>query len=222
MPSVETTSKSTRRKVISNPASTVNDRPTVDPVVFAVQEGDAYTINSGLVPLTKVGSAVLYFKNGEGADFFIEEISIGIGMVGTAPVDTPVVTLIRDPTGGTIVSDAIDATKANRNINSANTLDAATLAYVGADSGTMTGGTTLDIVYVPAQHNFSYLNPIVVQDGKALGVEIDLNATDATVILDRAGSDIQDRAGDKLTDRGTVSLESVGGNVYVSIFGRIS
>lgn len=220
MPSIELNSKPSRRKVISRPASTVNDRPIEenDPVV-AVQEGNAYTINSGLIALTKVESAVLYFKNGEGADFIIEEISIGIGMVGSAPVDTPVVTLVRDPTGGNIISDATAAMKANRNIDSTNTLGGTTLAYAGKDFGVLSGGTTLDTVFVPAQHNFSYLNQIVVQDGKAIGVKIDLNATDAALIVDRAGSDILDRDGDSIADRGTVSLAAVGGNAYVSIFG---
>jgi len=109
---------------------------------FAANElGDAYNINTGTITLTNdTDTPVLYIKNNEDKDLIIQAIILGAKTsTGGSSTDMIEITVVRNPTGGTIISGASDvAINSNRNYGSQNSLD--TLAYKGATGNTLTGG----------------------------------------------------------------------------------
>ena len=104
----------------------------------ANEDGRAYNINTGIVNLTSGdASSVLYVKNNnDSQDLVIAAIAVGIDhSTGGSSTEMCRVTIIRNPTSGTIVDDATDvAIKSNRNYGSSNTLTVD--AYKGAEGKT--------------------------------------------------------------------------------------
>lgn len=149
----------------------------------AVEKGNAYNINTGEISLANANSAVLYFKNDEApingeSTIKITSMIVGIKDDGTTVDELPVITLIRNPTGGTIVSGASAvANNVNRNFGSSKALGSTTLAYKGAAGNTLTGGTDFGIIYQPAGTRVAYPIDIELPRGAAMGVEIDANTS---------------------------------------------
>ena len=113
--------------------------------LHSTEGGDAYNINTGLISIT--GDATLqYIKNNEDKDLVIEAIAIG-SFEGITHSDDPYITLVRNPTGGDLISDATAVSmNQNRNFGSNKTLSAD--AYKGKVSGTVTGGDNIAILQV--------------------------------------------------------------------------
>lgn len=114
--------------------------------VASVESGDAYNINTGDIPCAG-DTTLLYFKNDEDTPMFVEAIAVGLR--GSTISDQATVTLISQPTGGDLITDAtaVDM-KQNRLIGSSKTLKSTTLAYKGKVSGTVTGGNDLAQFYM--------------------------------------------------------------------------
>ena len=104
-------------------------------------EGNAFNINTGLITLTTAGtSSLLYIKNNDvSRDIIISKLAYIFGSNTGGSGDTTMV-VNRNPTGGTIVSDAVDAEMAgiNRNFGSSTVLVAD--IYKGGEGKTDTGG----------------------------------------------------------------------------------
>lgn len=118
---------------------------TQDSTNEAIDQGDAYNINTGVVTLTGTGeSQIIYLKNNEKRDLILPAIIVVLGNPGTNGVGTNVETNIkvyRNPTGGTIADTATPAdVVSNRNFGVASTLDAD--VYKGAQGATQTGGAS--------------------------------------------------------------------------------
>ena len=107
----------------------------------ANEDGDAYNINTDDITLTNATETpVLYVKNNEDKDLHITAFALHAGSTtgGTTSEDIKW-TVIRNPTAGTIISNANNvAIKSNRNFGSTDTLLAD--AYKGATGETMTDG----------------------------------------------------------------------------------
>ena len=106
----------------------------------AVELGDAYNINTGVISLTTANkSATLYVKNNEGSPLIISNIFYLIGN-STGGSGDMLITVRRNPTTGTLISNATAAEMAgvNRNFGSSKTLDAN--IYKGAEGSTVTDG----------------------------------------------------------------------------------
>lgn len=152
----------------------------------AVRKGNAYNINTGTIGLTSATeSAVLYFKNDEPpsngeSGYIIEALAIGIDDEGTT-TGMSTITLVRNPTGGTIVSGASAVSmKQNRNFGSSNELSSTTLAYKGAEGNTLTGGDDFAIFYQqPGTRGYYEIN-IEMPKGSSLGVKIDTDTSSGT------------------------------------------
>lgn len=115
-------------------------------LTHSVIEGDGYNINTGIITLTNdTDTPILYLKNNELRPLHITAIIVGLNFsTGGSATDMGLITLVRNPTAGTIVSGATDADiSANRHFGSTNTLTAD--AYKGATGDTMTDGT--DYIY---------------------------------------------------------------------------
>lgn len=143
----------------------------------STEEGDAYNINTGTITLTTANdSAVLYAKNNEERELHVTGIVVGLGPTTGGSGGIPVITIERNPTGGTIVSGATDVSiNSNRNFGSANTLSVD--AYKGDGTAlTLTGGTDHLIAYQTTSGRlFLALDEILVK-GTSIGVRIDPQA----------------------------------------------
>jgi hypothetical protein len=107
--------------------------------------GNAYNINTGEISLS-AASAIIYFKNNESENFVVDSIAIGVSN-GTVS-DIGVLTLHRNPTGGTLLSAASNVSmNQNRNFGSSNVLADDTLAYKGVSGSTVTGGEKIALFY---------------------------------------------------------------------------
>lgn len=144
----------------------------------AAVEGNEYNINTGEIALTGTGdSSVLYFYNDEDTDFVVTALAFGISTRSATVTDSAKITLIRNPTGGDIISNATAVlAQSNTNFGSSNTLRSTTLAYKGIDGGTITGGNDHAIFYQGDGRLYAALN-IEMPKGASVGVKVDLNTS---------------------------------------------
>jgi len=111
-----------KQKVNANNRSYVN-AVTESEEVEGVHRGDAYNINTGEISLTSTSpSAVLYIQNNETEDLVITAIAVGVSSGGTVN-DSGRVQIIRNPTGGTLITDTTNVDQnQGRNFGSSKTL----------------------------------------------------------------------------------------------------
>lgn len=142
--------------------------------VHSAEEGNAYNLNTGLISITG-DATMMYFKNNEEADFQIEAIALGAS-TGITHSASPYLTLVRNPTGGDIISDATAiAQNGNRNFGSSNTLLAD--VYKGKVGGTCTGGDDIAILQVtPSGRSFYTIN-FILPKGTSMGIKLTANVS---------------------------------------------
>jgi hypothetical protein len=160
--------------------------------VFAVIEseeqaaneiGDAYNINSGEITLTtSTSSGLLYFKNDEDTDIIIESIAFGCKETTCTDTNLPIY-VIRNPTAGTLISDAEAVSiNANRNFGSSKTLKSTSSAYkAAAQSETITGGDDILLIYAGKDNRlFAPIN-LELPRGSSVAVRVDTVNALATI-----------------------------------------
>lgn len=170
----------------NNQAHTYSVTETI--VQSATEKGSSFNINTGWIGLTSsTASAVFYFYNGQApvngeSSFVIDTLVIAIDAVGTTTSgDMCDITLIRNPTGGTIVSGASAVSiNQNRNFGSSKTLDSTTLVYKGAEGNTLTGGSDFALIGQNVGSRGTYPVDIELPKGSSFGVTIDTNTTGGT------------------------------------------
>lgn len=123
------------------------NRAKADAVTFdreddAIEAGAGYQITSGQVVFStsSTPSAILYFKNNEDVDCVLDRVVL---MVGTGDTSGDWQhRIFRNPTGGTIIDNAVKAGVSNSNHGSANVLNTnAEDIFKGVEGDTATGGT---------------------------------------------------------------------------------
>lgn len=148
---------------------------TEDESLHSAELGDAYNINTGLISIT--GDATLqYIKNNEDKDLVVEAIALG-SFEGITHSDDPYITVIRNPDGGDLISDATTTgvLNQNRNFGSSKTLTAD--AYKGKVSGTVTGGNDIAILQAtPGGRSFYSIN-MILPKGSSLGIKLTANVS---------------------------------------------
>ncbi len=81
------------------------DSISTDDAIAANKAGDAYNINSGVINLSDaVDTPVLYLKNTGDPTINISAIAVGIGPTTGGSGGIPKITIIRNPTVGTIIT----------------------------------------------------------------------------------------------------------------------
>ena len=87
--------------------------------IASAKDGENYNINTGSITLTSATeSAVLYMKNNETKNFIIEDIIVILG-TSTGGTGDLAISLVRNPTTGTIITNAVNVDiVANRNFGS--------------------------------------------------------------------------------------------------------
>ena len=157
---------------------------TEDEQNSAAEHGYLFNINTGLIALTGTSdSAVLYFKNNEGAingesNIIITSLIFGLYTRSATITDTATATLIRNPTAGTIIDDANVASMiSNSNFGSSNTLDDSLIYSASATGKTLTDGTDhAKVILTEGRTAAPELN-IDLSKGSSLGVKVDLNTS---------------------------------------------
>jgi hypothetical protein len=139
-----------------------------------IEEGNGYNINTGLISIT--GDATLmYIENTGDRDLIIDAIALG-SFEGITHSDDPYITVIRNPTGGDLISDATAVSmNQNRNFSASNTLSAN--AYKGKVGGTITGGDDIAILQVtPGGRSFYTIN-FVLGKGASMAIKLTANVS---------------------------------------------
>ena len=147
-------------------------------IQHATELGLAYNINTGDISSMATGeSAILYFKNGEDVDFSVDAIAVGIkDATGT---DTHTVTVVKNPTGASFSTSV--GMNENRNFGSANELSSS-LAYKGADTATLTGGSDAAQFYMNESGRLFASVDFVIPKNSSIGIKIYLNITGTTTV----------------------------------------
>lgn len=141
----------------------VTESVTFDREDDAIAFGRGYQIASGRVTFTTGGtpSAVLYFENLEDEDVVLDRVVLMIGTGDTSGDWTH--RIIRNPTTGSIISNALKAGISNSNHGSGNILNGdGSRIFKGVEGDTLTGGTGVGL---PVQ---SQSNRIVFPVGRRI------------------------------------------------------
>jgi hypothetical protein len=147
----------------------------------ATKLGNSFNINSGIITLTDAADTpVLYVKNNEEQALHITAIAVGLGPSTGGSGGIPKVTVIRQPTAGTIVDNAtaVDI-NSNRNFGSSNSLTVD--AYKGATGNTMTDGTDHLILFQTANGRLFATIDEILPKGSSIGIKIDPQASNTSM-----------------------------------------
>ena len=139
----------------------------------ATVDGRAFNLNTGQIVITTT-TAVIYVKNNEDEDLFIDAIAIGVGKpLGGNTTFTNVVEIfvVRNPTAGTMVSanNNVDM-NINMGFGSSETLDAVVLK--GASGETFTDGA--DGILIDQNGTGRVYAPLgmALKKGNSMGIRI--------------------------------------------------
>ena len=159
---------------------------TEDVATHANENGDAYNINTKNITLTDdADTPVLYFKNNENREIIITALAFGVKTsTGGSSSDLPEVTVVRNPTGGTIISSTPTdlSIRSNRNYGSTNSINDS-LGYVGATGDTMTGGEDHLFIYLGASGRSFISIAEILPSGSSIGVKIKPQANNTSQVL---------------------------------------
>lgn len=137
----------------------------------SIYEGDGYNLNTGLVNITDANSdnAVWYLKNNDDEDIIVHEILIILGTT-TGGTGDGTLKVFRNPTGGTIISNALPVEAlVNRNFSSSNIIEVET--YKGATGHTLTGGVTLGSTNRAGSAVVNFTStPFLLAKGNSIGI----------------------------------------------------
>jgi len=107
----------------------------------AITRGEGYQIASGPVSFTAAtATGILYVKNNDDRDFVLDRCVLILGSaIGASSDQDWTFTVLRNPTAGTTITNALSAGVSNSNHGSANTPNAD--SYKGLEGYTLTNGT---------------------------------------------------------------------------------
>lgn len=146
-------------------------------VIHFTEDGEAYNFNTGLISIT--GDATLiYMKNTSNNNFVITDVAIG-SFEGITHSDDPYITLVRNPTGGDLISDAT-AVSINQNRNFGSSKTASANVYKGKVGGTLTGGNSAAILQVTPGSRSIYPINFLLQKGSSIGITLTANRSSGT------------------------------------------
>ena len=109
-------------------------------------DGYGFNLNTGTIALTSANeSAVMYVKYTGTKTLHIQSVAVGVGKLGVSS-DPVLVKMYRNPTNGTIVTNAVAGVQfENRNFGTATQLTSD--FYKGVEGDTLTGGDMIAQFY---------------------------------------------------------------------------
>ncbi len=141
---------------------------------------NGWNLNTGTLALSSANeSAVAYFKNTSVRDFLLVALAVGVG-TRDAATETGVVTMVRNPTGGTVITDKTNMDMIqNRNFGSSVSLEGD--AYKGGEGKTLTGGNDIAQFYQGSGRLFAGIDFSIPQ-GQSVGIKIDVNNAAGAIV----------------------------------------
>jgi hypothetical protein len=130
----------------------------LDENLAATKDGRSYNINTGEITLTDDNETP------------VSAIAVGLGPTTGGTGGIPVITVVRNPTAGTITSGSDVDINSNRNYGSSNTLTAT--AKKGATGLTMTGGVDHLLFYQGTSGRLFATIDELLPGGSSIGVKI--------------------------------------------------
>ena len=154
---------------------------------FSAKAGDSYNINTGDITLTTATiSAGLYLKNNEDRNLVIKTLIFLLGN-STGGTGDLVVSVLRNPTVGTIVSGASNVDiLSNRNYGSSQILSVD--AYKGAEGNTFTDGETSFLSRLAGDSRFYLINTgdLILVKGSSIGIQVTPQASNTSMTIQLA------------------------------------
>lgn len=144
--------------------------------------GNAYNLNTGSITLTSAADTpVAYLKNNETTNLIVTAMAVGVNhSTGGSATDMAFITVVRNPTAGTTISNAnAGAINSNRNYSSSNTLTADW--YKGATGETMTDGDDHILFYHSDGNRLFATIEEVLPQGATLGIKIEPPASNTSM-----------------------------------------
>ena len=143
-------------------------------VIHNSELGNSYNFNTGLISIT-ADATLMYFKNNSDDSFIITDVALG-SFDGITHSNDPYITLVRNPTGGDLITDATAISlNQNRNFGSSKTADAN--IYKGKVGGTLTGGNDIAILQATGGSRSFYGINFLLPKGSSLGIKLTANVS---------------------------------------------
>ena len=162
-----------------------------EPEVYnASSLGNSYNFNTGVINLTSASkSAVFYIKNNGDSDLIITQLFYLIGN-STAGTGDVLITVLRNPTTGTIISNAVamEMDGVNRNFGSSKSLT--TDSYKGAEASTFTNGDKIieSIIDQSPTRVTVEVGGLVIPRGTSIGIDITPATSNSSLDVEFAAS----------------------------------
>ena len=152
--------------------------------------GNSYNFNTGVINLTSASkSAVFYIKNNGDSDLIITQLFYLIGN-STAGTGDVLITVLRNPTTGTIISNAVamEMDGVNRNFGSSKSLT--TDSYKGAEASTFTNGDKIieSIIDQSPTRVTVEVGGLVIPRGTSIGIDITPATSNSSLDVEFAAS----------------------------------
>lgn len=153
----------------------------------ATNQGHGFNIHTNLIEFTlaaQTDSAILYFQNNEPEEFVISNFIITNNSTATLG-DSVYCKFLRNPKGGTIVTDAVVCPSAvnsngNRDTNS-NVGIGTSVAYAGGEGKTLTDSQFFGAIYCPNNQSRAAALNVAVGRGGSFGFTVDTDVTAGTL-----------------------------------------
>ena len=156
----------------------------------ASELGNSYNYNTGVISLTSSNtSAVFYIKNNDDTAIIVPTLFYLLGN-STGGSGDVLITVLRNPTTGTIIDNAVDMEMAGVNRNFGSSKSLLTDSYKGAEGTTFTNGDkVIESIFnqSPTRAAIS-VGAVVVPKGSSIGIEITPAAGNTSLDVEFAAS----------------------------------
>lgn len=140
-----------------------------DEAIFSASKGDAYNINTGYFSVT-ADATLGYLKNNDDKIMVVDAIAVG-ARGGATYSDQPYITIIQNPTGGDLITDATPVSQLeNRNFGSNNEFNGD--AFRGKTGGTITGGNGTATLQLGTVGRSFFTIDFFLPKGSSIGVSL--------------------------------------------------
>lgn len=140
-------------------------------------DGFGFNFNTGMISVADGSeNALAYFKYTGSKNYHLTALAVGVGLLSGTVSNPAFITLVENPTNGTIISSAVDGDiNANRNFSAPNIIDGN--FYKGVDGDTFTDGEDDFLTHVNGSSRVFATTNFVLGPQNSIGVKVQLNAT---------------------------------------------
>lgn len=139
-------------------------------------DGYGYNLNTGEISITAdTESALAYLKYNGATKIHVDALAVGVGKAASS-TDSVKITMIRNPTGGTIVDNAVVGDQ-NQNRNFGSTRVLLANWYKGVLGDTLTGGAEIATFYQGHGGRLYAGIDFILESSNTLGLKIQPNST---------------------------------------------